>query len=114
MHPGGDCISCHTQRHGPTLTIAGTVYASGHEPTDCNGASGATVIVTDAAGQMLSIATNPAGNFYYRGALTPPFHAVVVYQGRTRAMSSAQTSGDCNSCHTESGANGAPGRIALP
>jgi predicted CXXCH cytochrome family protein len=25
-----------------------------------------------------------------------------------------QTTGDCNSCHTQSGANGAPGRILLP
>jgi hypothetical protein len=25
-----------------------------------------------------------------------------------------QTSGDCNSCHTVNGANGAPGRIMAP
>ena len=31
-----------------------------------------------------------------------------------RAMVAAQTSGDCNSCHTLAGTNGAPGRIMLP
>jgi predicted CXXCH cytochrome family protein len=29
-------------------------------------------------------------------------------------MSGAVTAGDCNSCHTEQGANGAPGRIMAP
>jgi hypothetical protein len=29
-------------------------------------------------------------------------------------MAAAQTVGDCNSCHTENGAQGAPGRIYLP
>jgi len=30
------------------------------------------------------------------------------------AMSALQTTGDCNGCHTEAGASGAPGRIQLP
>jgi hypothetical protein len=29
-------------------------------------------------------------------------------------MSTLQSSGDCNGCHTEQGKNGAPGRIFLP
>jgi mono/diheme cytochrome c family protein len=29
-------------------------------------------------------------------------------------MGAKQTIGDCNSCHTPTGANGAPGRIAAP
>jgi len=29
-------------------------------------------------------------------------------------MTAPQTSGDCNGCHTQTGANGAPGRITLP
>ena len=43
-----------------------------------------------------------------------PFTAKVTYQGRERAMTAPQTSGDCNGCHTQAGANGAPGRITLP
>jgi hypothetical protein len=38
----------------------------------------------------------------------------VTYMGRERAMVTMQTSGDCNSCHTQNGANAAPGRIVLP
>jgi hypothetical protein len=29
-------------------------------------------------------------------------------------MSGAQMTGDCNSCHTQDGWNGAPGRIVAP
>jgi hypothetical protein len=43
-----------------------------------------------------------------------PYKAKVTYMGRERAMVAAQTSGDCNSCHTQNGANSAPGRILLP
>jgi hypothetical protein len=34
--------------------------------------------------------------------------------GRERDMAAAQTSGDCNRCHTQNGAMSAPGRIVLP
>jgi hypothetical protein len=40
MHPGDTCITCHTANGGPDFTIAGTVFPSGHEPTNCNGAAG--------------------------------------------------------------------------
>jgi len=43
-----------------------------------------------------------------------PFKAKVTYMGRERAMNAAQTSGDCNACHTQNGTNSAPGRILLP
>ena len=29
-------------------------------------------------------------------------------------MVAAQSNGSCNGCHTQNGANGAPGRITLP
>jgi hypothetical protein len=38
----------------------------------------------------------------------------VQFKGKTRAMVAPQTNGDCNSCHTENGANKAPGRVLLP
>ena len=112
MHPGGTCIQCHSSGEGPSFSIAGTAYPSAHEPNDCNGKSGATVTIVDAAGKQFTLTTNAAGNFYDTGiTLTLPYHAKVSANGKERAMSAAQTSGDCNSCHTESGANGAPGRI---
>ncbi|MGD0679831.1 MAG: hypothetical protein ABSC94_30975 [Polyangiaceae bacterium] len=40
--------------------------------------------------------------------------ATITYNGKTAAMTTPQMTGDCNSCHTEQGANGAPGRIVLP
>jgi hypothetical protein len=123
MHPGGTCIQCHSTSFGaPKFLFAGTVYATGHDPNDCNGVNGKTtaaqVIVTDANGQEYSAAVNKAGNFlgYPVAGKTfkAPYTARVVSGGKERAMSGHQTSGDCNSCHTDSGAQGAPGRIALP
>ncbi|HLK37284.1 MAG TPA: hypothetical protein VKU41_11070 [Polyangiaceae bacterium] len=118
MKPGGACISCHSSSGGeaPTFSIAGTVYKTAHEPDDCNGAgaSGATVVITDANGGVLTLTVNSAGNFYSNQRVATPFHAKVVSGGAERAMSAAQTSGDCNLCHTVNGSSSAPGRIMLP
>jgi hypothetical protein len=120
MRPGGACIACHATSGGeaPFLSLGGTVYKTAHEPDDCDGVNGAsiaaTVVITDANGKVLSVPVNRAGNFYSSAAIATPFHAKVVSGGSERAMSASQTSGDCNSCHTESGTNSAPGRIMLP
>jgi hypothetical protein len=114
MHPGDACIACHAQQNGeaPTFTIAGTVYPTGHEPDDCDGLSGtAQVIVTDSAGAVYTLTPNSAGNFYTTVAVAFPITAQVVESGSQRDMTTAQTDGDCNGCHTQSGSNGAPGRI---
>jgi len=116
MHPGGECIECHTRRGGPPFDIAGTVYAGFHQVLDCNGESGASVEITGADGQTFTLTSNSAGNFYLpvgRGLQTP-YTARVVVDGVERVMFSPQTNGDCNSCHTQDGANGAPGRIHTP
>jgi hypothetical protein len=110
---------------GPRYVIAGTLYPTAHEPDLCDGVSstggtqGAEVVIIGASGQMLTLTPNSAGNFFYSGTLAEPYQAKVVYQGRERAMIEAQTSGDCNNCHTQEGAmpSGplkAPGRILLP
>jgi hypothetical protein len=57
---------------------------------------------------------NSVGNFYSTGSIATPFDAKVLNGSKERDMVAAQTSGDCNSCHTEQGANGAPGRIMPP
>ena len=116
MNPGEACINCHSQSGGeaPLFALAGTVYPTGHEPDLCYGTTAAQVIITDAAGNTLTLTPNSAGNFSSRASVALPYHAKVVANGATRAMSAAQTSGDCNSCHTQNGANGAPGRITAP
>jgi hypothetical protein len=114
MHPGDACIACHSTGEGPRFAFGGTVYPTGHEPDDCNGATSASVVVTDANGQVITRTTNAAGNFSYSGAIAFPIHAKVVTASGERAMVNAVPSGDCNSCHTQTGAMMAPGRITLP
>ena len=124
MHPGVACIACHARSgdgvspsdHGgaPIFRVAGTVYPTGHEPNDCNGATGVAVEVTDATGAMTTLPVNAAGNFFSSAALPAPIHVAVVAGGKRRAMSGSPPTGDCNSCHTQAGANLAPGRIVQP
>jgi len=118
MNPGTACISCHTMMNqGPALAIAGTVFPTAHEPDLCNGGNvttGARVVIKGANGQTVTLTPNAAGNFQYEGALAKPYTAKVTYMGRERIMLASQTSGDCNSCHTQAGAMNAPGRILLP
>ena len=118
MNPGRACISCHAGNgEAPQFTIAGTLYPTGHEPDLCNGANGtngARVVIVDAANRTVTLTPNAAGNFTYTGTVATPYTAKVTFQGRERIMPVAQTSGDCNSCHTQNGTSGAPGRITLP
>jgi mono/diheme cytochrome c family protein len=117
MEPGRACITCHTQQGGPSFDVGGTVYPTGHEPDDCNGsaAGGAVVTVTDALGVTASfVAGSVSGNFHGSAQLTFPITASVTFDGKTRGMTTAVPTGDCNSCHTQNGASSAPGRITLP
>ena len=117
MHPGAACNACHQQNDGPNLRIAGTVYPTLHEPNDCYGSAPPprlTVVITDSRNQTVRIAVNEVGNFSTRQRVRPPFKAVVTDGTKTRAMNGSVTSGDCNSCHTTAGLNGAPGRIMAP
>lgn len=122
MHPGLACNACHSVMGGPNLSIAGTVYKAPHDVNDCNGAAPPpTVIVTitDAKGKVVNATVNAAGNFdvpRQNGAqrLTAPYSAKLSDGVKTRAMVGKVTSGDCNSCHTAAGINGAPGRILVP
>jgi hypothetical protein len=120
MRPGRACIDCHSQvadPQPPPFDIAGTVYPTVHEPSDCRGAENATVVIIDAKGVVHELQTNAAGNFMLdtpeKGDPLPmPYRAVVSWQGNLREMLTPQTNGDCNSCHTESGI-GPLGRIYL-
>jgi hypothetical protein len=121
MHPGGACITCHKMHGGaPVFAVAGTVFPSAHEPIDCNGANGSTLglqaIITDANGGVHTLTVANTGNFNFKSNGIPlPYQAKIVSKdGKIRAMATPQMSGDCNSCHTQDGANMAPGRIMAP
>jgi hypothetical protein len=116
MHPGADCIGCHSSDEGPGFVVAGTVQAAIDDPTDCYGVPGATVTITDSTGRAVSTVSNDAGNFYIaeRDPLVMPISALVELDGRQRTMTATQMTGACASCHTATGANGAPGRILAP
>ena len=115
MRPGGACITCHTMRGGPAYKVAGTVYPTAHEPNDCNGVNGVvTVVVTDKNGVVTNIPVNNVGNFNSRANIVAPFHVKVTNGAKERVMAGALTAGDCNSCHTLAGVNGAPGRVMAP
>jgi hypothetical protein len=126
MHPGRSCQGCHQQKGGPSFQFAGTVYRNGpHDIDDCHGAApppALSVVVTDSRGNTAAIPVNAAGNFSVgqlrdakdEKAFRAPFSVRVTDGTTTRAMTGKLTSGDCNSCHTAAGANGAPGRILAP
>ncbi len=120
MHPGLACIGCHRMRgDAPNFAIAGTAYPTGHEYDDCYGsaARNATVTIIDANSVSRTFTVNGAGNFSGSasgGWPVFPIRAQITFNGRTRVMSGAVASGDCNTCHTLQGTSGAPGRIALP
>jgi hypothetical protein len=118
MNPGQACIACHATNEAPDFIVAGTVYPTAHEPNNCvstaPSAANATVVIVDANNRTFTLPVNAAGSFYSSTAIAKPFHAKVVVGTSERSMLATQTSGDCNGCHTQNGANSAPGRILLP
>lgn len=120
MRPGEACIACHsTEPDAPTFAVAGTIYPTKHEPNDCSGVAGTasniTVVITDASGTEHRLAVNSAGNFMLEtGTFATPYTARVEMGTTVARMSASQTNGDCNSCHTVTGTNSAPGRITVP
>ena len=124
MGPGRVCVSCHAdsnaatgENDAPIFAFAGTVYPTAHEPIDCigSGSEGAEIEITDAEGRVFKALANHSGNFYDDPReFAYPYRAKVRFQGRERVMVTAQAIGDCNVCHTEVGAEAAPGRILLP
>lgn len=118
MHPGMACNACHQKEGGPNLRIAGTVYSVLNESDDCNGKGPPpqlTVVIKAADNRVYNVPVNSVGNFSLdRMRPKPPFKATITDGTKTRAMVGSVTSGDCNSCHTQAGKNGAPGRILAP
>lgn len=120
MHPGRACIDCHSSSgdsNAPRFTWAGTVMNDLRDEDDCRGVPGVQVDILDANDDVIrSATTSLGGNFgiVFAGGLEA-FRVRLTYEGRTREMLGHQSStGDCMSCHTATGANGAPGRIVVP
>jgi hypothetical protein len=132
MNPGYACQSCHAgnnfagqnpnhaSKQSEAMFFMGTVYGGLHEKNLCDevNASSAKIEILDSNGTVkLTLTPNGVGNFYSsssQAGFTLPYTARVTQNGKTRAMTTPQTSGDCNTCHTEQGLNGAPGRVQLP
>ncbi len=121
MNPGLACRSCH-QQQAPEMAyyFSGTVFPSLHESNLCNSnpPHGARVEILDADGNVtLTLIPNAVGNFLSTSVVAGvplPYRARLVVHESVRIMTTPQTNGDCNSCHTEQGTQGAPGRIVWP
>ncbi len=120
MDPGMACRACHLTS-APTLVydFMGTVYSDSHVQDSClaDTPTGVQVEIIDATGNMtLSLSVNSAGNFYSptNTGIALPYTARITHNGLTSTMTTPQTDGDCNTCHTAQGTNGAAGRIVWP
>ena len=112
MFPGEACIACHLEeREGPRFAAAGTVMPNLHEDEGCVGRQGVIVEITGADGTTRRATTNRTGNFYFDRSIAKPYTARVIDGDVVREMNEPQTNGDCNSCHTPFGEEGAAGRI---
>lgn len=122
MEPGSECQTCHSfggEASGKQFDMAGTVYPTAHEPDDCYGVAGATVVITDKNGGTTDLSVSASGNFEHDDAvgffkIATPYTALVKVGSKTREMITPQTDGNCDNCHTTAGANDAPGRIMMP
>lgn len=131
MAPGMACIACHLGlnfagqnplglTHGEHVyDFMGTVFAAPHERDLCAPRllMAATVeILSVDGGLVVRLPVNAGGNFQGNAPAGKPgaFRARVVTFAGAREMGLSQTSGDCNTCHTAEGREGAPGRIFLP
>lgn len=133
MNPGLACRSCHLGQNfegqnpngdvnaAYAMFFMGTAYGDFNEANLCNAhqvPAGAVIEILDNAGVLkLTLAIDPSGNFRSTST-TPgfalPYRARIRANGQVRPMGDAQMNGDCNTCHTEQGREGAPGRIVWP
>jgi hypothetical protein len=121
MNPGRSCVGCHADLndpvHAPLYTVGGTVMQAPHEDDDCRGSAGMSVILTDAEGTEWNMTGNSAGNFWLDAdvVVVMPYTARIIDAGgNERIKQSPVSEGDCASCHTRDGANGASGRLVPP
>lgn len=111
MDPGTNCQTCHRAGGtGPAWSVSGTLFETSESEA---GAAGVTIHVTDRNGQVLSITSNGAGNFYTAEELALPVRIVLEANGRRVQKPGFTESGSCNACHRSEG-DGAAGKLARP
>ncbi|MCU0695087.1 MAG: hypothetical protein MUC96_01010 [Myxococcaceae bacterium] len=132
MNPGLACRACHAGQNfngqnpqgqselGRQYWFAGTAFPGRNERDGCLASppTGVTIEILDADGGVrLSIPVRTSSGNFYDAALRTrppwlPYTARVKRNGAVvSTMRTPQMSGDCNTCHTERGDQGAPGRI---
>ncbi len=103
------CLECHNGQEAgaPVFTLGGTAYAdeAGTVPL-----VGATIIVIDGDGNVVKLPTQQNGNFYTQAQLSPPYITAVSQCPDNIQMVQNFSDGDCNSCHS---GTGAPGRVTF-
>lgn len=115
MNPGEACVACHArERVNEIFSAAGTVYTDLHADMLCLGSAKGTVEIIDKNGAVTTLSVNSSGNFATFAPIAKPYTARVKVGSKVRTMSTPQVNGDCNSCHTTQGTEGAPGRIIWP
>ncbi len=133
MEPGLACIACHNGQNfigqNPygvseperSYSFMGTAFSAVHDKNLCVSpppAQGKIEILDRNGVVALTInVTDPYGNFFstsLTNSVALPYTARISANGRSFTMTTAQTLGDCNQCHTEQGLQGAPGRIYWP
>ena len=98
----------------------GTVFGEPHAKDLCIAppvSDGQIEILDNTGAVAATLTANGYGNFFLASttnSVALPYTARVVGNGRTATMITPQTTGDCNTCHTEQGLQGAPGRIYWP
>ena len=118
MMPGEDCTFCHRPdsdyETAPHWSVAGTVYPSAQAGLG-DGIAGVRVIMMDAAGgEILTLTTNSAGNFYSAVALPDLYRVSLEYEGERIEMPCPPPSGGCAKCHRRPPNGSAPGRLFIP
>lgn len=108
---GQACLTCHVLGNAdgaPPFSLAGTLYdsAAGTAPL-----AAGTIVVTDANGVTLKLATATNGNFYTSATIAWPVTVKASKCPDEVPMGSQPAVGDCNGCHTGIAAQG---RIHLP
>jgi hypothetical protein len=108
MNQGQACLGCHAfftgSRH---FTLAGNIFTSAAGTTPL---AGATLKITDASNQVVTLVSGPDGAFYTGQAVTFPITINASKCPDTQTMPSQPSSGDCQ----QSGCHSAGNRIHLP
>ena len=118
-YQGKDCSSCHSSGANEYIfNIGGTIFRKKDAGDESVGdaAEGYTVeLITRSCKSIIARKGRGSGNFFMRYELNEDFIPFVLDpNGKRVNRASAVHTPDrtaCNSCHTQAGKNGAPGRI---